>query len=114
MASLNDEAVYTDSLDHYEYAKQVGEQVRLCKAPYVVGVGGSWGAGKTSFLRKVWLYLGGEPDDDEAKGRREDWFGVLPSTDNLHLIWFNPWHHQFEASPVVALLHEIRRHFSVS
>jgi hypothetical protein len=29
------------------------------------------------------------------------------------LIWFNPWQHQFEESPLVALLHEIRQHFSL-
>lgn len=111
---FNDEAVYTDALDHYDYARSVGDHIRECKPPYVIGVAGSWGSGKTSFLKKVWLYLGGEPDDAEAKGRREDWFGALPNSRNLELIWFNPWQHQFEASPVVALLHEIRRHFTVT
>ncbi len=111
---FNDEAVYTDALDHYDDARSVGDQIRECKPPYVIRVAGSWGSGKTSFLKKIWLYLGGDPDDAEAAERKKEWFGELPNTENLELIWFNPWQHQFEPSPVVALLHEIREHFSVA
>lgn len=76
----------------------------------------------------VWAYLGGP---FEAPGRK---FGILNDKErcsaqwfeesqkdfdrlrnkrNLELIWFNPWQHQFETSPLVALLNEVRRHFSL-
>ena len=89
---------------------------------------GSWGSGKTSFMRKIWAYLGGPLEvvasdgsqDRKSANRCKDWFGPnhkLPpgpkSKDGWHLIWFNPWHHQFEPNPAVALLQEIRRHFSL-
>ncbi len=143
MIRHNDEPVYEDFLDHHAFARRVGHHILNCQPPYVVGVCGSWGAGKTSFLRKLWAYLGGGfPLPDEAtrllrekektnkkiKELREktltEWFcetrfdfkqRCKDHNDNdrqLELIWFNPWQHQFESSPLIALLNEIRRHFS--
>jgi hypothetical protein len=101
--------------------------IRDCHPPYVLGVCGTWGSGKTSFLRKLWAYLGG-PFDVEGRGRsqknqqwqRRKWFGPAyeeppsPKVKNgWHVIWFNPWQHQFEQTPLLALLHEIRQHFSL-
>lgn len=123
----NDEPIFADDLEHHALARRVGLRILNCHPPYVVGVCGSWGAGKTSFLHKLWAYLGGEvilssrgnnklaPLNDKE---REDFFGdddgFLPSVRErtIQLIWFNPWQHQFESSPLVALLHEIRQQFS--
>jgi hypothetical protein len=107
----NDEPVYEDYLGHHSLAKQLGERICVCDAPYVLGVLGSWGSGKTSFLRKIWAYLGGDTPHTDDDLRR--WFGDgWQRNKNVHPIWFNPWQHQFEASPMVALLYEIRRSLS--
>lgn len=123
----NDEWDYADALGHYELVRRIGHRLLACQPPYVVGIGGSWGAGKTSFLHKLWAYLGGEVEWDDGKvktldkaGERNAWF-TESETDflartggrKIELVWFNPWQHQFESSPLVALLNEIRQHFSV-
>jgi hypothetical protein len=123
----NDEPDYADALGHYPLVRRVGHRVLSCSPPYVLGVCGSWGAGKTSFLRKLWAYLGGEFEWPDGKtksldkaGERFDWFGETQrgyddrrGGRNIELVWFNPWHHQFESSPLVALLNEIRHQFSL-
>ncbi len=105
-----------------------------------MGICGSWGAGKTSFLLKLRTYLGGDfrlSDEDTAtltekekkdeelinglrEQRRGKWFAEerfrflkVRGDRELYLIWFNPWQHQFESSPMVALLNEIRQHFTL-
>ena len=74
----------------------------------------------------LWAYLGGplELHGESWKvtaPERRKWFeepiadfNKLLDKRNLELIWFNPWQHQFESSPLVALLHEIRQHFSLT
>jgi hypothetical protein len=122
----NDEWDYADALGHYPLVSSIGHRLLSCQPPYVVGICGSWGAGKTSFLRKLWAYLGGEIEWDDGKianldkrGQRNTWFGEVEKDfddwkrgKDVELVWFNPWQHQFEASPLVALLGEIRQHFS--
>jgi hypothetical protein len=120
MASIpNDEPVYEDYLNHFPLVKQVGNMILDCESPYVLGICGAWGSGKTSFLRKLWAYLGGSLDLDvpvRQRERRESyqrkkWFGQdyrrpdTPKRQNgWHVVWFNPWQHQFEETPLVALL----------
>ena len=137
MFTLNDEPVIHDALGHHELARRVGHRLLKCDPPYVIGVCGSWGAGKTSFLHKLRAYLGDDFETTEvrrdnkdwqkpiARKRRldeirEQWFTEKRSVFNqlltkgreLEIIWFNPWQHQFETSPLVALLHEMRQHFT--
>jgi hypothetical protein len=122
----NDEPVYLDALGHYDLARQLGHRVLKCPPPYVIGICGSWGSGKTSFLKMLWAYLGGPFElpgrkyaslrDDERKkwfteARRD--YDQLLNKRRLEPIWFNPWQHQFETSPLVALLNEIRKHFTM-
>ena len=123
----NDEWDYADALGHNALVRRIGHRLLGCDPPYVVGIGGSWGAGKTSFLRKLWVYLGGEIEWEDGKvrsidkaGKRHDWFKEQPReyTDrrggrNIEMVWFNPWQHQFESNPLIALLNEIRQHFSL-
>jgi hypothetical protein len=137
--AINDEPVYDDYLEHHVLARGVGHRILKCNPPYVVGVCGSWGSGKTSFLRKVWAYLGGEFDVElpdkkkwtrawlEARRneQREGWFKEKRAVFDQHcqdkwakvrpveVIWFNPWQHQFETTPLVALLNEIRQQFTL-
>ncbi len=126
MSIANDEPVYEDALGHHALARRVGHRVLKCNPPYVIGVCGSWGSGKTSFLRKVWVYLNGQVEWPGNRTRtihakeREAWFAEtqpefyeLTKDRTLELIWFNPWQHQFEVSPLIALLNEIRQHFTL-
>jgi len=109
----NDEPVYEDTLGHHTFARQLGDRILECAPPYVVGVQGTWGSGKTSFLRKLWAYVGG--DTGKPKDDLKRWFGGdWDKPPNLHPVWFNPWQHQFESSPMVALLEEVRRSFSLT
>ena len=123
----NDEWDYADALGHNALVRRIGRRLLACHPPYVVGIGGSWGAGKTSFLHKLWAYLGGEIEWDGGKvksldkaSERHAWFReseqdfkARTGGKTIELVWFNPWQHQFESSPLVALLSEIRQHFSV-
>ncbi|MEW6127856.1 MAG: P-loop NTPase fold protein [Acidobacteriota bacterium] len=123
----NDEPVYEDALGYYPKVKNVGHRILSCSPPYVIGVCGSWGAGKTSFLKMLWAYMGGEIEQNDGKIKKIseelhwEWFAEtrtafddLRKKKDIELIWFNPWQHQFESSPLVALLNEIRQHFSIT
>src|SRR5688572_27913895 len=77
----NDEWDYCDALGHNPLVRQIGHRLLSCEPPYVVGIGGSWGAGKTSFLRKLWAYLGGAVEWEDGKfktidaaNKRSEWF----------------------------------------
>jgi len=124
----NDEWDYADALGHNTLVRRIGHRLLACHPPYVVGIGGSWGSGKTSFLHKLWAYLGGDVDLgngkvqslDKAKAR-DDWFKEDPTEFSdrtvgreVKLVWFSPWQHQFESTPLVALLNEIRGSLSLS
>jgi len=58
--SSNDEPVFEDALGHYHLVPRLGHRILRCRPPYVIGVCGSWGSGKTSFLKMLWAYVGGE------------------------------------------------------
>lgn len=123
----NDEWDYADALGHNSMVRRIGHRLLGCEPPYVFGISGSWGAGKTSFLHKLWAYLGGDVEWEDGKfssldkaGKRKEWFAEDPKefTDRsrgrkIEMVWFNPWQHQFESSPLVALLGEIRQQFSI-
>lgn len=96
-----------DTLGHKPLAESLGKLLLNCSPPYVWGVCGSWGSGKTSFLKKLQYFL----ETTRLEPREGD--SILGAKKDLHLIWFNPWHHQFESNPLVALLQEIRHHFTV-
>lgn len=123
----NDEWDYADALGHNTLVRRIGHRLLSCHPPYVVGIGGSWGAGKTSFLRKLWAYLGGGVEGENGKVQclnnkeRDDWFkenqkdfNVGTAGREVKLVWFSPWQHQFESTPLVALLNEIRGSLSLS
>src|SRR6185436_401610 len=119
----NDEWDYADALGHYVLVRRIGHRLLACDPPYVMGICGSWGAGKTSFLHKLWAYLGGEIEWEDGKvktldqvGERNTWFKESKKDfddytggKKIEMVWFNPWQHQFESSPLVALLNEIRQ-----
>jgi hypothetical protein len=59
--------------------------VRKCDTPFVIGLYGSWGIGKTSLMRLVEKEL----------------------ANTGHCVRYDAWAHQFDAEPAVALLHEM-------
>lgn len=105
----NDEPTHHDydKLGHKQFAESLGKRLLNCSPPYVWGICGSWGSGKTSFLKKLKNFL----ETTKLKPREGD--SKQDAKKDLHLIWFNPWHHQFESNPLVALLQEIRHHFTI-
>jgi tRNA A37 threonylcarbamoyladenosine biosynthesis protein TsaE len=57
----NDEPTLLDLLERRALLARVGDAVATCEPPYVFGIHGDWGAGKTSFLHQLQLYLTGCP-----------------------------------------------------
>ncbi len=57
--TFNDNWTLEDQLDHYSHVESIKELLLSCKPPYVLGIHGDWGVGKTSFLRKLHLFLSG-------------------------------------------------------
>lgn len=79
-----DEPTLADELGRRRYATALANIAITCSTPQVIGVYGSWGTGKTSLLRQV-----------QQIARR---------TAGVPTIWFDPWLHQFDESPVLALV----------
>lgn len=101
--SLNDEPTTDDRLGHGLLARRLAQRIALeYRPPYVLGIHGDWGSGKTSFLRQLAQLL----DPPGAQGQ-----GIHPGT---RVVFFEAWRHQFEVQPAIALLHTIREHFSLS
>ncbi|QTA83067.1 KAP family P-loop domain-containing protein [Desulfonema limicola] len=112
----NDNWTLDDLIGHKDHVKSVANTIEQCDPPYVLGIHGDWGAGKTSFLRKLHLYFAGEGCGyDGAKDNYTNLFGnKCTGKPDIETIWFDAWHYQFETNPVVALLNEIRAHFALS
>lgn len=91
---LNDEPTTDDKLGRRALAEELALQIGHCQPPYVLGIDGDWGSGKTSFLRLLEAAL--------RSGPRK-----------CHVVFFEAWRHQFEEQPAVALLHSIRDQFSL-
>ncbi len=81
---LNDEPSGNDALGRLVLARTFAQVANECQTPLVVGVYGSWGSGKTTFLKLIESEL-----------------------DPMHCkpVWFNAWQHDQDASPAISLLH---------
>ena len=108
----SDEPTLRDALHRAKLVKEIGDAIADCPAPMVFGIHGDWGAGKTSFLQQIHLYLTG--DCPEARMREtlsakdvKEWKPWIRK-DNVAVVWFEAWRYQHEPNPIVALLHEIR------
>lgn len=88
----NDEASLQDKLERTRYAKALARLAESCDTPLVIGIYGSWGIGKTTLMKLI------EANLDEAKART---------------VWFDPWLHQFNESPVLSLLHTMVDRFDI-
>jgi hypothetical protein len=108
LPTLNDQPVYRCQLGREELVAKVARQIANGNPPLVFGVHGDWGAGKTSFLCQIEFALTGECTlhPDAAKERRP---AASRDIKDVFTVWFEAWRYQSETSPVIALLHEIRR-----
>lgn len=109
----SDEPTLDDPLCHAAQVDRVAGILARCEPPFVLGVHGDWGSGKTSFLKKLHLRLTGvDVDGTEPKTPFTAlWPGKQPLTDQFAAVWFEAWRHQHDSTPIVALLQEIRAHF---
>ncbi|EIA0836629.1 P-loop NTPase fold protein [Vibrio parahaemolyticus] len=82
----NDEPSSVDSLNRLKYAKAFANLTLSCETPMVVGLYGSWGTGKSTLMKLIQENL------NKSK--------TIP-------IWFDPWQHQFDENPTLALVHTI-------
>lgn len=83
---LNDEPTRKDQLNRTAYARAFAELATESQTPLVVGVYGKWGSGKTSLMQLVEEHL---------------------DRERTRVVWFDPWRHQFDDQPVLALLHSL-------
>ncbi len=83
---FNDEPTSNDSLYREHYADAFAELVENCDTPTVVGLYGTWGIGKTSLMKQIADKL---------------------NKDQLLIVNFDPWMHQFDDSPALALMHTL-------
>ena len=81
-----DEPTSEDRLERSQYAKALARLAVTCKTPLVIGIYGTWGVGKTSLMQLI------EHQIDNTKAL---------------CVWFDPWQHQFDENPVVALAHTL-------
>ncbi|HJR06753.1 MAG TPA: ribosomal protein L7/L12 [Pyrinomonadaceae bacterium] len=81
----NDEPTTIDTLDRGRFAQSLARVIETCDTPLVVGLYGTWGIGKTSLMRQIEYELG--------------------ANTKIRTIWFDPWQHQFDEDPAIALLH---------
>ncbi len=107
--STNDEPTLHDALGRADFVRRMAEVIKTCEPPKVFGLHGDWGAGKTSALHQLFRELAGAcPHSLEEDPKRE-----LNRESCTEVVWFEAWRYEQETMPVVALLQEIRTHFSL-
>jgi predicted KAP-like P-loop ATPase len=89
----NDEPTSEDELNREQFASGFARLAETCETPLVIGLYGTWGMGKTSLMKLI------EKSLDAEKTRS---------------VWFNPWLHQFDESPAVALMQTIVHELELS
>ncbi len=89
----NDEPAADDALNRKLFATALARVAESCDAPMVVGLYGTWGLGKTSLMKLI------DRELDKSRTRT---------------VWFDPWQHQFDENPALALLHGMVDSFGMS
>jgi formylglycine-generating enzyme required for sulfatase activity len=82
----SDEPSTRDDLDRGTYVNALGRLILGCPTPIVVGIYGGWGVGKSSLMLQIQKAVEG---------------------DGVKTVWFEPWLHQFDDNPVIALLQKM-------
>lgn len=129
---LNDFWTHRVGPEQAPLCDQLARMAFEVEPPFAIAINGGWGSGKTSMLRAIMARLKGnliqlppelalikeftEVDKQtkkEWKNTGKEFFKGLDTKDQnalttVHCIWFNPWQHQYEGHPMIALLQEIR------
>jgi hypothetical protein len=87
---INDEPVDCDGLGRSRIIDKLAAALKNCETPFVMAVNGGWGTGKTSILKCL------EKTLKPGKSKK------------VRTLWFSPWKFQFEDSPAISLLQQIR------
>ncbi|MDB6027650.1 MAG: hypothetical protein JWM68_3873, partial [Verrucomicrobiales bacterium] len=113
-AAFNDEPTVADSLGRAGWVRWFAENLKNCEPPYVFGLHGDWGSGKTSFLHQMYgFFTGYSPAGKKLVPQITNTWGTHWKSSERHIVViFEAWRYQHEATPVVALLHEIRAQWS--
>jgi molybdopterin-guanine dinucleotide biosynthesis protein len=106
LPTLDDKLDWSGELDRFS------RRIENCPTPHVLGIHGNWGSGKTSFMRQLQLRLGGEVNWDGSVNKSAAYVKPKPNK-KVAAIWFDAWRYQHESTPIVALLHEMRRQMSL-
>jgi hypothetical protein len=109
MIQHSDHPTLSDYLARSSSLKRKAEQIVNCEPPYIYGVHGDWGAGKTSYLKQLRCHLDGSESD--CKGQFNPLLVKSHYKEDVITIWFDAWRYQHEAVPVIALIQEIRKQF---
>jgi KAP family P-loop domain/IPT/TIG domain len=86
LAILGDAPTATDELGRSGYVQALAKVITDADTPLVIAVYGAWGTGKTSLMIQL-------QDSLERSGRVK------------RTVWFDPWTHQSDETPVLGLLH---------
>lgn len=108
---------FYDAIGWKDHLTTLAERIAHCQTPQVFGIHGDWGSGKTSFARQLQYNLGGDPDpgcDQPSNLAPINNLTTDRYKDDIVTIWFEAWRYQNEPVPVVALLQEMRRQFSIT
>jgi CheY-like chemotaxis protein len=88
LTMASDEPSPIDALNRERYSEAFARLAESCETPFVVGIYGDWGIGKTTMLKLIKDRL--NPD------------ASIP-------VWFNLWEHQFDENPVIPLVQTIAK-----
>lgn len=94
--ALSDAATENDELGRERYVKALKELTISSDTPMVLAIYGTWGVGKTSLMMQLRRRL--DPGFDKENPGKED-------EAYARTVWFDPWMHQFDKTPVLGLLH---------
>jgi hypothetical protein len=89
--------VLQDRLNLSEFSARIWDAIQCSDPPFVFGLIGDWGSGKTSALSILQDQIRKQPIDDTA-------FYFVP-------IWFNPWLYENETNIIYPLLHVIHEDY---
>jgi hypothetical protein len=91
-----------DALGMLEFVQTIEDALQATQPPFVYGLIGDWGCGKTSTMKLLCQRM-----DSALRARKSR------LAESVFVpIWFNPWMYENEASVVYPLLHAIQKDFT--
>jgi hypothetical protein len=102
MLTHNDKPTDENGFDSDNFIQGIATIIKDCTPPKGIAINGYWGMGKTSALLQLYKALTGA-----SHGAR------IPEDSEIVPVWFEAWRYQHEATPIVALLHEVRAAFNL-